>query len=247
MRIMSPLRRLAALFLFFSLAFGAGVDRASAEPEKGWRIYLAARRAAGAETTRLRDYSFRMTPRLERSGNRAEFESVVEVVLPNLIRQQISAPFGVSVIVFDGASGRQIRGGRTKELPAAGVARIRADLARALVLLGTPPPKRSVRFKRRERVEGRQAEVIEINDVGGTLLRLFVDAETGDLVKQTYVGDVPGGGMARVEESFSDFVAAGGLRWHKTRRVTRNGKEALRSTRRGFKVNAGLTREDILR
>jgi hypothetical protein len=87
--------------------------------------------------------------------------------------------------------------------------------------------------------------VVQIADVGGTLLRLFVDAETHDVVKHMFVGDSPQG-LAQVEEIYSDFREVGGYRWYHHRKVVRNGETALESTRSNLQVNAGYERAALL-
>ena len=103
-----------------------------------------------------------------------------------------------------------------------------------------------MRFLREEVVDGRETEVIELNDVGDMPLRLFVDTESQDVVKKMFVGDTPSG-MAQVEEFLSDFRNVGGYRFPLTKRVLRNGALAVESTISNMKVNVGLQREVLLR
>ena len=132
-------------------------------------------------------------------------------------------------------------------MPADAVGRIRADLARSHVMLAPPPEISDVQFLRSEEVDGRPTDVIEIRDVGGTPLRLYVDVDSHDVVKQVFIGDAPDGTMSQVEEFYSDFREIGGYRWHHKRKVVRNGKPALESETSNLKVNSGLTKSDILR
>ena len=41
---------------------------------------------------------------------------------------------------------------------------------------------------------------------------MFVATDNADVIKQVFVGDVPGGGMAQVAEVFGGFVEACGSR-----------------------------------
>ena len=113
------------------------------------------------------------------------------------------------------------------------------------MLIGDPPDPADVRFLRQEEIEGRPTNVIEIYNVGGMPVQLFVDAETHDVIKRAFIGDTPVG-LARVEEYYSDFRATGSYRWHHQRRVLRNGEWALEATTSNIQVNVGLTRSDVL-
>ncbi len=83
--------------------------------------------------------------------------------------------------------------------------------------------------------------MIQINDVGGTPLRLYVATDSADVLKKVFVGDIPGGGMAQTEEVF------GGFRWYTEKIVLRNGNEAKRSVTSNLQVNTGLKAEELLR
>ena len=89
-------------------------------------------------------------------------------------------------------------------------------------------------------------DVIEIIDVGGSPLRLYIDRESKDLLKQVYVGDVPGGGMAQVEETFSEFVDVEGMRFATRREVVRNGEPGRASVLSGIRINANIRRDIVL-
>ena len=104
-----------------------------------------------------------------------------------------------------------------------------------------------IRFRGEDEVEGRAVDVVEIVDVGGSPLRLFLAQDNRDLLKLMYVGDVPGAGMMQVEEVFSDIREVDGFRRHFKRRVLRNGKEAVISTASSYEINRGLDPEDLLR
>jgi len=160
---------------------------------------------------------------------------------------EIQGGAGKLVMAVDGDSGWRDQAGVRQPLDEAAAERAAADLARAHVLFGDPPPKDSVRFRGRENFEGRPVDVIEIASVGDTPLRLFVDPDTHDIVKTVHVGDAPGGGMAQIDTLLSDYVEVGGVRLPRRRRVLRNGEEATIQTRSDIQVNTGSSREQIVR
>ena len=138
-------------------------------------------------------------------------------------------------------------GGKRRDLPNEAAALQRAELARRHILYGDLPAKELVRYRREEPVDDRIADVIEIIDVGGAPLRLYVDRESKDVVKHVYVGDIPGGGMAQVEETQSDFIDTDGFRFATKRAVVRNGTPARTSVLSNIRVNSGVKREIVLR
>jgi hypothetical protein len=226
----------------------AAADEKTASNEHGWSILLEARDAAGTgpSGTPLRDYTYDLVTRTQTANGEVQLQSSSFFLAPTWIRQEIHAPTGEIVMIFDGGSAWQVVPAGRRELPAAMVEQFRSDLSRSHVLSGPLPPKDAVYFLRQESVENRLADVIEIREIGGTPLRLSIDAETRDLLKTTYVGDTPAG-MAQVEEFYSDYTEAGGIRWYQKKRVVRNGQLAQQSTRKILKVNSSLTKEDILR
>ena len=227
---------------------------AADEPDlekRAWEVYERARERAGAEPSAqpIRDYTFDL---VTRTNNPKEKDKQIELtskgffLTPNLVRQEIEVPNAKVIVVFDGEKGWQILPNDIRYLPDGASAQIKADLARSHVFLVEQPARDQLRFLREEEVDGRMTEVIELNDVGNMPLRLFVEKETGDVIKKMFVGDTPTG-LAQVEEFYSDFRVVGGYRWPFIKRVLRNGKFAKESTTLSMKVNVGLTKNDMIR
>jgi len=215
--------------------------------EQGWRLFQQARRAfrGGGEPAPIHDYSFELTTQVHTPQGVTQLTSKTFFVYPAFARQEINAPQGKTVVVFDGDHGWQQGAAGRRELPAGAAAQIRAELARNSVLIGPEPDRALVRHLGRDEVAGRPVELVQIADVGGALLRLFVDADTHDVLKHTFVGETPRG-LAQVEEIFSDFQEIGGYRWYHHRKVVRNGETALESNRSNLQVNVGYERAGLL-
>ena len=252
MRPKSAVPRFVGVVLFISTVAGPALAEDEADPRKrAWEIYERARERVGAGPSAepVRDYTFDL---VTRTNNPKEKDKQIELtskgffLTPNLVRQEIEAPGAKVIVVFDGQKGWQMLPNDTRYLPDTAAAQIKADLARSHVLLAEPPPRDQLRFLREEEVGGRMTEVIELNEVGNMPLRLFVDKETGDVVKKMFVGDTPTG-LAQVEELFSDFRVAGGYRWPFVKRVVRNGKVAVEIKMLSMEVNVGLTKDDLIR
>ena len=217
--------------------------------ERAWEIYERAReRVIGESAEPVRDYTFDL---VTRTANPKEKDKQIELIskgfflAPDLVRQEIQVPNNEIIVVFDGQKVWQKLSNDTRHLSDEASTQIKADLARSNLFLVKPPPRDQMRFLREEEVDGRMTEVIELNDVGNMPLRLFVDKQTGEVIKKMFVGDTPTG-LAQVEELFSDFRTVDGYNWPFVKRVLRNGKFALESTTYGMKFNVGLTKDDVI-
>jgi hypothetical protein len=235
---------------FSSLVLGAQDGKAAGDQaarEKGWELLQQAREAfqGGGDAATVRDYSFDVTTNIHTPNGVTPLTSQAFVVYPDSVRQEIQAPQGKAVIVFDGEQGWQQSAAGRRELSAEAAKQIRAEMARNNLLIGPDPDPAFVRYTGPDEVAGRPVEVVQIADVGGTLLRVFIDTETHDVLKHMFVGDTPHG-LAQVEEIFSDFRESGGYRWYHRRQVLRNGEIALESTRSNLRVNVGYDRARLL-
>jgi hypothetical protein len=241
-------------FLYAALSASAVLSAQTAETandhaarEQGWKLFQQARQAlrAGGDPAPIHDYSFDLTTQVHTPKGVSQLTSKTFFVYPGFVRQEIDTPQGKAVVVFDADHGWQQGASGRRELSAAAASQIRAELARNNVLIGPEPDPAMVRYLGPDEVAGRPVEVVQIADVGGTLLRLFVDAHTHDVLKHTFVGDTPQG-LAQVEEIFSDFQQVGGYRWYQHRKVLRNGETALESSRSNVQVNMGYARAGLL-
>ncbi len=244
------LRRFLYGTLIFAAAVGAQTPQTASDQQardKGWNLFQQARQAfrGGGDPAAIHDYSFELTTQVHTPKGVTQITSKTFFVYPTFVRQEIQTPQGTAIIVFDGEKGWQQAAAGRRELPAPAEKQIRAELARNNVLIGPEPDRALVRYLGPAKVDDRPVEVVQIADVGGTLLRLSIDAETHDVLKHTFVGDTPQG-LAEVQEIFSAFREVGGYRWYHHRKVIRNGEVALESTRTDMQVNSGYERSGLL-
>ena len=199
--------------------------------------------------TPLRDYTFQLRSTAVTPKCKAERRSKGYYLHPRFVRQEIDDPVaGVVVVIFDGKKLWQVVPGDIRYMQAGLVDRYRSELDRSHLLLLPPPPEDTIWFMRQEEVAGRLADVIELRDVGGPPVRLFVDVETRDVVKKMFVGDVPDvrhGCKSRSSTRTSRTSAR--YRWPFYKKVVRNGKTATESITPDMQVNVGLTERNILR
>lgn len=244
-------RRWAMLLVASSLSMA--LVFAAEEPQdpkvRGWEIFQQARAAVGAgpDGVPLRDYVFELHTKATTEKGKSERRSKGYYLHPGFVRQEIDDPRAKVVIIFDGKKAWQIVPGDIHYMPQALVEQYKTELDRSHVLLLPPPPEGSIWFLKQEEVAGHPTDVIELREVGGPPLRLFVDVETKDVLKKMFVGDTPTGGMAQVEECFSNFQGSGGYRWPFYKRVVRNGKIATETTTISLEVNTGLTESELVR
>src|SRR5690606_27280706 len=122
-------------------------------------------KAGGATPGKLVDYSFDVITTLPAGESQVDVQGSVVVILPDLIRQEIQTPQGLTQLFFDGISAWHVLGGKRNDLPNEAAALQRAELERRHILYGALPAKELVRYRREESVEGRLTDVIEIIDV----------------------------------------------------------------------------------
>jgi len=212
--------------------------------QRGWEIYQQARSAAGAGEP-LHDYSFEQVATIERDGNVFNVVSRVQTIAGKAQRLEVDSQGGVITMLVNGDQGWRGSAVGKQPLPPEAVALQKKEDARITSLLGPEAEPGSVRFRSEDQVDGRRVDVIELADVGGTPLRLFVDRESKNVLKRMYVGDAPNGMMAQVEEFLSDYREVGGYRWPHSKRVVRNGAQASKSTVKNVRLNQGLTIEQL--
>lgn len=220
-------------------------EPASQDADRGDELFQQAREAATGGQT-LHDYAFDLATIIEMpDGRRVRFTSYVQVIPPSVFRQHLESAAGSQTMFFTGDAAWQKTIAGRRDLPDAVVRNQDADLRRGHVLFNPPPS--SVSYRGADEVEGKPVHVIQIADVAGAPLRLFLDQQTHDVLKRVYVGDAPDGSMAQVEEFLSGYVEVDGFRWPTSKRVVRNGKTATTSTASDIEINQGLQAEALLR
>ncbi|MGH9777397.1 MAG: insulinase family protein [Candidatus Acidiferrales bacterium] len=165
----------------------------------------------------------------------------VAFVPPDKLRQDIVTPVGEFIVVLDGESGWQKGPQGTAPASPPLVRALRTVLARNLesllprVLAG----EATAQFLATETHDGRPADAVLVTDAAGQAVRMWVDQETGYVVKQAYQGEAPQGPVAE-ERVFSDFRTVNGLVFpHKTV-VFQDGRQTSEATVVHIEINAGV-------
>ena len=160
---------------------------------------------------------------------------------PNHFRQESQLPFGKVVVYSDGVNGWMSTPQGVQPLPGPQLKQVREELFRNYfrLLLSDRMADRTVNSP--------EAGVLEISDLSGDRVKLYVDEKTGLPVKEVYRSEQPVGPPGDMEEIFEDFVEAGGVKAPKKITVNQSGKKFAELTIVEYKLNSGIQVQDLTR
>ena len=215
---------------------------------KGREILAKAQQAAGgadklaAVKDITKSYSFK-----SKAGMNAE--QTVRVVLPDTMVQESQLPFG-KLVAAVGAEGGWIRGPQgMMPMPPPQLAQAQGELfrLRESVLLSDRLAGRTVNFVERAEFNGSAAAVLEISAENGASVRLWIDEQSGDLLKQSYQSSAITGAPSEVEQIFSDYRDVDGLRAPFKVTVLANGEEFAQVEVGEIHYNTGLDKAALMK
>jgi len=163
------------------------------------------------------------------------------LVLPDKYRQDAVTPFGDISLILDGNSGWQKSPQGSRPAPPAFIESMRKNLARSIdrLLPDVLAGNRAAQFLETVALENRATDVVLVTDASGEAVRLFVDQETGYVVKQEYQSAGAEGPVAE-ERIFSDFRIVKGLVLpHKTV-VLQGGRQTSDAAVVNIEINSGV-------
>ena len=221
---------------------------AQADGDRGWPVLESALKAAGGrdKLAAVRDLTFDLESRMVTPMGEMKLTSRNQAVLPDTVRQDITAPVGRMTVAFTASEGwRKSPQGVEKIAP--GQLRLTlAHLHNVNILFRPPSDPKAVRWVAEETLDGRAADVIEIRQPDAEPLRLWVDRAAGEVRKRAYRIENSAGGMAAVEEFLSDYRQVGGLRLSFQVREMRDGKFARESATSNMQINTGIKAEALV-
>ena len=100
-------------------------------------------------------------------------------------------------------------------------------------------------FVQQDEAAGKTADVIEISSADADSIRLWVDSESGGVLKSVHQGSASGGGPAEIEQIYSDYREVDGIRVPFETQVNQNGKEFAILTLTEVIYNSGLDAEAL--
>jgi zinc protease len=215
---------------------------------KGREVLARAQQAAGgagklaAVKDLTKSYTFK-----SKSGLNAE--QTVQIVLPDTMLQKSKLPFG-ELVAAVGPEGGWMRAPQgMMPMPAPQLEQAKGELfrLRESILLSDGMPSRTVNFVEQAQHNGRPADVIEVSDESGASVRLWIDAESGEMIKQSYQSSAITGAPSQVEQIFTDYRDVDGLRAPFKVTVLADGEEFAQVEVSEIRYNTGLDKDALLK
>ncbi len=212
--------------------------------EKGRAVLAKALDAAGG-AERLRAVKD-VTKKGTLAMGSMSIQQTTQIIVPDVFRQENRMPFGAMTVFFQGDSGWMNSPQGQRAMPAPQVKEWRSALfrTRETLLLSAGQTGRTVNFVQQDEVAGNAAEVIEISSTDTGSIRLWVDSESGGVLKSVHQGSA-GGGPAEIEQVYSDYREVGGIRVPFKTQVNQDGKEVGALTLTEVIYNSGLDAETL--
>jgi zinc protease len=215
---------------------------------KGREILAKAQQAAGGadKLAAIKDITKSYTFK-SKAGLNAE--QTVRVVLPDTMVQESQLPFGKMVAAV-GADGGWMRGPQgMMPMPPPQLAQAQGELfrLRESLLLSDRVPGRTVNFVEQADFNGSTAAVIEISGDNSSSVRLWIDEQSGDILKQSYQSSAITGAPSEVEQVFSDYREVDGLRAPFKVTVLANGAEFAQVEVGEIHYNTGLDKAALMK
>jgi predicted Zn-dependent peptidase len=206
---------------------------------RGRELLQRAQQAVGGadRLAGVKDYTQAAEVLLQMGGGSLKSKQTNRWLAAGHFRQDQELPFGKMSVYSDGATGWMVTPQGSGPMPEAVVKQVRGELLRNLFHL--------LLSDRREGLTVNAAgdNRIEVSDPAGNSVRLELDAN-GLPLKRSY-STVGPAGPAEVEETFSDWREVSGVRLPFKSVVTQGGKPAAEATILEWKLNTGLTAEEL--
>lgn len=154
-------------------------------------------------------------------------------LLPSSLRQEVNLPFAKQTVYSDGRSGWIVAPQGTQAMPPPVLKQVQGETFRLLYrLVGS------------DKAAYAAENTVELSDGQGNRVRMVVDPKTGLPLKLSY--ETAGmNGPAQVEETFSAWRDVNGIKVPFERTVTQDGKKFIDVHVRDYKINTGVTPEQL--
>ena len=171
----------------------------------------------------------------------------IRIIFPSTLRQENELPFGKIVVYTDGKSGWIQSPQGQMPIPGPQLQQARGQIFRMTetLLLSDRDSDRTINFVKKDKVGDREADVIEVSAKDGMQVELFIDAQSGDVLKKRYKGDAMAGPAAGVEEVYEDFREVNGRRVPFKTVIFQNDKKFAEMQMTELQYNTGLKPEDL--
>ncbi len=167
----------------------------------------------------------------------------VQYILPSTLKQTNALDVGKLTVYVSGDEGwiDGMQGYMALAGPQLRQAQGEIFRAREALLLADRDPERTVRFVGEGEQAGRRAGELEIASKDGKRsVRIWIDAESGDLFQTAYDGVAVQGDPPRIVEVYADFRTVDGVRIPHRTTISQGGQVMTTSTVLEVKWNQGL-------
>jgi len=159
---------------------------------------------------------------------------------PSYIREEQEYPFGKVIVFTDGKSGWMQTPQGNMAMPAQLLKQAQSEMFRDLLHLVLADGDASAQ------VNAISADTVEISSASGYSVKLKFDPSTGLPASELYQESGPGG-VTQMEDTYSDWRDASGLKMPFKVATKQNGTALRESVYSDFKLNTGLKVEDLSR
>lgn len=215
----------------------------------GKAVLAKAQKAIGGadKLAGLKDVTMTAKSQLTGPMGSMSVDQKVRVVYPSTLRQENTLPFGKIEVYTDGKGGWLKAPQGQMPLPGPQLQQAKGEIFRLTetLLLSDQDPNRTVNFVKKDKVGDREAEVVEVSSKEGDQVSVYVDAQSGQILKKRYQGMAMAGPAATVEEVYEDFRETGGLRVPFKTTVYQNEKKFAELVYLEVQYNTGLKAEDL--
>ena len=218
--------------------------------ERAMEWLRKAQQAAGGVERLAAIHDVEIRRNVQTSGFLQSFNGsqTVQYVLPSTLKQINQFDFGRMVVFVSGDEGwiDGLQGFMAMPEPQLRQAKGEVFRLREALLLADRDPTRTVRFIADDEQEGRAAAELEIaSKEGDQTVRVWIDADSGDLFRVAYEGVAVQGSPPQVVELYGDFRSVEGVRVPFRTTISQNGRALSTSTISDVKWNPGLTAQEL--
>ncbi|MGH9628426.1 MAG: M16 family metallopeptidase, partial [Bryobacteraceae bacterium] len=212
----------------------------AASIERGKALLQKAQQALGGADAlaAIKDYVLTSEVDVQTPQGAMKAKQRTQVVPPSEIRQEQELPFGKIIAYWDGKSGWLSTPKGVVPMPPPLAKQVQGDLFRGIstIMLSDRDSSRTV--------SAVSDNVVEITSTAGDSVRIGFDA-SGLPVKQTYQSTGMDGAPTTSEATFSDWKEVAGVKHPHKILIERNGQKYADVTVQEWKINAGLTSEEL--
>ena len=213
----------------------------TASLEQGRALLRRGQQALGGaeKLAAVKDSSQSLEMALDASAGGIKIKQQNRYVSPQYLRQDQDLPFGKVSVYTDGKSGWLATPQGTMPMPAQVLKQAQGELFRHLIALMLSDRDAS------RTVNAVQKNAVEISAKDGETVKLEFDEATGLPAREIYRESGMGGGPAEMEEVYSDWRDAGGLKLPFKITILKDGKKFAEAVVSEYKFNTGIKAEEL--